>query len=239
MTIMWINIGQTISYHIYILYRLGEYSKSIKQSFSSIEMISLGWLKTMIGIGLFFGLIMLFVMIAGPAFKFQTFEAGKWIILAMVAAMFVISYLAIRQPEIFQLAIETRDFKKKYRTSGMSSQKSEELKQQVLDLMKNDKPFLNNLLSISDLALRLHAPIWYVSQVINEGFQMNFFDFINQYRVEEAKTLLSDSSKDHKTILEIAYEAGFNSKSTFNTAFKKYLKMTPSQFRKHISGKSA
>ena len=98
--------------------------------------------------------------------------------------------------------------------------------------MKNDKPFLDPALCLSDLASKLSIPPHHLSQVLNTCFNQNFFDFINSYRIKESKELLSIQAPIKKTILEIIYETGFNSKSVFNNAFKKYTGMTPSQFRK-------
>ncbi|MDX1667550.1 MAG: helix-turn-helix domain-containing protein, partial [Saprospiraceae bacterium] len=82
-----------------------------------------------------------------------------------------------------------------------------------------------------ELAEMLDLPAKTLSQVINESLDQHFFDFINQYRIEEAKRLLCLSKNSFTTILEVMYAAGFNSKSSFNTAFKKHTGTTPSQFR--------
>lgn len=238
-TDMWINILQSITYHIYILYLLKQYSRDIRESFSSIEKISLNWLKTMAVLGVAFGFFMLLTFAVGPMLDLPEFDSGVMITLAMIMMLFVISYLAIRQPEIFQVAVDAKTLRKKYQTSGLSSEKSKKLKKSLLQTMERDKPYLNSLLSINDLARKLEVPPWYVSQVINEKFNQNYFDFINKYRVAEAKKQLADPSKTHLSILDIAYDAGFNSKSTFNTAFKKYHNTTPSHFRKQKSQQSA
>ena len=232
---MWINIWQIIIYHIAIILMLKQYSENIKETFSSIEKISLKWLKNLVLWGIILGIIMLLLFTTGPLIKLQYFEATRWIVLVMIVLLFVISYLAIRQPEIFQLSIGEKELRKKYQTSGLSPGKAQELKKSLLDLMDREKPFLNSLLNINDLAKKLSVPPWYVSQVINETFNKNYFDFINGYRVEEARIHLTDSTKKHLSILEIAYDVGFNSKSTFNTAFKKYHNTTPSHFRRDFS----
>jgi YesN/AraC family two-component response regulator len=85
---------------------------------------------------------------------------------------------------------------------------------------------------LKTLAERLGVHYNYLSQIINEQFKQNFNDFINKYRIEEAKKILKTPSGSEKTILEIAYETGFYSKSVFNTAFKKFTGKTPSEFRK-------
>ena len=100
--------------------------------------------------------------------------------------------------------------------------------------MEHDKPFLNPAITINELAKRVEIPARSLSYIINKKYKINFFDFINQYRIQESKRLLSDASKIQPTILSVLYDAGFNSKSVFNTAFRKFEGMTPSQFRKQI-----
>jgi AraC-like DNA-binding protein len=75
----------------------------------------------------------------------------------------------------------------------------------------------------------------HLSQLINEGLNQNFFDFVNSYRIEEIKKQLHDPKLSHIKIEEIAFQNGFNSKSAFNTAFKKFTQTTPSQFRKEVN----
>jgi AraC-like DNA-binding protein len=77
-----------------------------------------------------------------------------------------------------------------------------------------------------------------VSQIINSEFGKNFYDFVNYYRVEECKKMLADNSYSSKTILEIAYECGFNSKSVFNNSFKKLTGKTPSDYKRDICTKN-
>ena len=69
----------------------------------------------------------------------------------------------------------------------------------------------------------------------NHNLNQHFFDFVNEYRIKKAMEILADASKNHLTVLEILYEVGFNSKSSFNTAFKKYTKQTPTEYRKQYS----
>ena len=85
------------------------------------------------------------------------------------------------------------------------------------------------------MAEQLRISTNYLSQVINEKFDKNFFDFINDYRVEEAKSMLADSTKAGLSIITIANDAGFNSKSSFYTAFNKHVGTTPSEFRKSLA----
>lgn len=102
----------------------------------------------------------------------------------------------------------------------------------LLRLMEAEKPHLNPNLTIAVLARKTGLPYYQLSMIINNQLNKNFFDFVNQYRIEEARRLLSEPSKITGTILQIAYDTGFNSKSSFNKAFKKYTGMTPTEFRR-------
>ena len=98
--------------------------------------------------------------------------------------------------------------------------------------MNEEKPYLEPTLSLQDLANKLGIPSRELSILINHHLSKHFFDFVNDFRIEHAKEILSDPAKQNLTILEILYEVGFNSKSSFNTAFKKVTGFTPTQFRK-------
>jgi AraC-like DNA-binding protein len=98
--------------------------------------------------------------------------------------------------------------------------------------MITEKPYLEETLSLQDLALQLDINAKHLSYLINQRLGRHFFDYINEYRIEESKKLLETSEL---TIQQIMYEVGFNSKSSFNTAFKKYTSITPSQFRKKFN----
>ncbi len=97
--------------------------------------------------------------------------------------------------------------------------------------MENDKPYLNPSLSLTGLANDLSIPHRELSQIINEEFGQHFYDFLNRYRVDESKRILKDPVNSKNTILEICYSVGFNSKSAFNTAFKKHTGITPTEFK--------
>lgn len=102
-------------------------------------------------------------------------------------------------------------------------------------MMEREKPFLANVLTLEQLAGRLDIPKRALSGIINRHYEKNFFEFINHYRVAEARRLLADPAMRDRTITEIMGAAGFNSKATFNTFFKKIEGQTPSQYRKRLS----
>lgn len=97
--------------------------------------------------------------------------------------------------------------------------------------MIEKKPFLANILTLDQLARQLEMPSRTLSNTINRQFKQNFFEFVNHYRVEEAKFLLADPQHKDKTMIDVMADCGFNSKATFNTFFKKLVGSTPSQYR--------
>lgn len=101
------------------------------------------------------------------------------------------------------------------------------------DFMLTEKPYLNPSLTIRDLAELIKMNSRELSVLINQHLNQHFFDFVNEYRIEEAKEILKNPKEKELTVLEILYQVGFNSKSSFNTAFKKHTGLTPTQFRKN------
>jgi AraC-like DNA-binding protein len=120
---------------------------------------------------------------------------------------------------------------KKYEKSALTPERSDAFLKRLLDLMEAEKPYTDGGLTLPRLAARLSVSTHHLSQVINERLGQSFNDFPNSYRVEEAKRRLADPSAEHFSLLAIAEEVGFNSKSSFNAAFKKPTGMTPSEFR--------
>ena len=110
-------------------------------------------------------------------------------------------------------------------------QEPEQLKN-LLQFMETEKPYLDDKLTLQKLAEQINLPEKQLSALINQHTGRHFFDFINEFRINDAKTLLKEQSK--LTVLEVLYEVGFNSKSSFYTAFKKETKLTPTDYRKSI-----
>jgi AraC-like DNA-binding protein len=124
---------------------------------------------------------------------------------------------------------------KKYEKSTLTKDRADRYVRRLVETMEKEKLYLDSDLTLQKLAQRLSIHPHHLSQIINERLNQNFFDFINSYRVEEAKKRLIDPSEKHFSIIAIAVEVGFNSKSAFNAVFKKYVNMTPSEWRKTYS----
>jgi AraC-like DNA-binding protein len=97
--------------------------------------------------------------------------------------------------------------------------------------MSEKEPYLDPSLTIQELANQINIPVRDLSVLINHHIDQHFFDFVNEYRIQKAMSILKNPSKKELTVLEILYEVGFNSKSSFNTSFKKYTNLTPTAYR--------
>ncbi|NJK95779.1 MAG: AraC family transcriptional regulator [Bacteroidales bacterium] len=97
-------------------------------------------------------------------------------------------------------------------------------------MMNDKKPYLEPKLTLNALAAELNISVNYLSQLINQYQGKNFYDFVNGFRIEEFKSRVLSPKNQHLTILALAFDSGFNSKSSFNLAFKKHTGLTPSEF---------
>jgi len=119
----------------------------------------------------------------------------------------------------------------RYKSSGLTVEDAIRYKSILIDYMSRNELHKDHSISLGKLAKSLSMTPHSLSQVINEQFSSNFNDFINSYRVEDAKKMLMDPERRNFTIASIAYDSGFNTLSAFNVAFKKFTGVTPSQFR--------
>jgi len=119
-----------------------------------------------------------------------------------------------------------------YEKSGLTQVQAEALGQQLVRLMEEDQLFKRSQLTLQELADEMSISAHNLSEVINTQMRQNFYDFVNGYRVEEVKRRLRDPQSRHLTILALAEESGFNSKSAFNALFKKHTGQTPSHYRR-------
>lgn len=123
----------------------------------------------------------------------------------------------------------------KYKNSNLTDELITRYKMKLIHSMETEQLFLNGKLSIHDVSENLNIPRQYISEVLNVHMNTSFQDFINKYRVEEFIERLQNDQNDHFTLLGIATEVGFNSKSSFNAIFKKFKGLTPTQYKKKMS----
>lgn len=235
----WIYLVSLIIYihiicYLWLAWRiLLKYQSIIKDKFSTIDEINLEWLSFMIKA---FAVITVIAMIHNivPIFGNVFFRYASLILLLIVTFLFINRVLvkALNQPAVFS-GIELEETEK-YASSNLQNAAIENYKAQLEKLMQDEKLYLNTELTSQDLAEQLNISSKALSQVINQGFNKSFFDFVNTYRCEEVKEILQGPDKKI-TIIEAMYKSGFNSKSSFNKEFKKLIGQTPSEFKKSNS----
>jgi AraC-like DNA-binding protein len=204
------------------------------------KVITLNWLK-IISISFYAAYFILFILgglnMIGNYIPFDPY----FIIFGFIAIFsFVFSFYGIKQPVIFGDQVKVEDDEKrepeKYSRSGLREEQADEYLKSLLSYMEQNKSYLDRDLNIHDLSSQTSIPRHYITQVLNEKYGRNFFTFINEYRVKEVLERFSDPRFDHYTILAIAYDAGFNSKTTFNAIFKTQTGQTPSAYREKLTG---
>jgi AraC-like DNA-binding protein len=131
------------------------------------------------------------------------------------------------------LKIEGKPTSLKYKKSSLDSKLKKLYLKKLLNHLENDEPYLNSSITLTEIARNLHISSNYLSQVINELMNTNYYQLINRYRIKHAIKLMSKNTKK-VTILEIVYMVGFNSRSAFYSAFKQEMGMTPNQYQKKI-----
>lgn len=197
----------------------------------TLEKIKLRWLQRLLtGFGCLWGAWFLYTI----AIIFGTdyyIELDYFVTGSASLVIYLIGYTTFHQPEIISDGLVVKHAPK-YERSTLDSEQAKSYAKMLLAIMEVEKPFTKSDLKLQDLAQRLSISPHHLSQILNEKLQQNFNDFINRYRIEEAKRRLADPHESNTTILEIAYDVGFNNKASFNSAFKKYLGLTPTQFKR-------
>jgi AraC-like DNA-binding protein len=239
------TIPLSISGIIYIVITnilLYKHKKRILNQFSNQEKINLNWLRF-----LFYGM--------GVTWMIIIFGGSDKLIFSMSSVFLIfIGYFGIKQVGIFtdypvelpenetitvmienRFVSETSVEKKKYAKSGLNEDTANVLHQQLKNLMETERLFIEPELTLTDLATRLNVHPNYLSQVINELEGVNFYDYINTLRIEEFKRLVLLPQNQKYTLLALAYECGFNSKTAFNRFFKKATDLSPSEYLKTLS----
>lgn len=223
---------QYVIYTITCLFLLHRYRNNIKNYYSSLKTINLSWLTYVLYTFTIWRVLFLIQLHhLWPVDVISESALDLLIDLGFLVFVMVLIFKALIQPEIF---LDSENIQQKARKFQLPEGKKETYLEQLLKYMQTSKPFLDSNISIKELAEQVDIPSYYLSYIINECLHQNFFDFINTYRIKESQQLIDQHINDKTTILEIIYESGFNSKSVFNTAFKKHTGQTPSEYKKKL-----
>ena len=160
--------------------------------------------------------------------------------------IFLLGYFGLRQGHIALVDLQKTESptskrehattiqQKKYQRSGLKANEAKAHYERLTQHMASHKPYLRSRLTLQDLAEEVNIPTNHLSQVINEQLGQTFYDFINKHRVKEFKQRVSQPGAKHYTLISIAYDSGFNAKSSFNRIFKKFEGCTPTQYMKRM-----
>lgn len=223
-------VVQFIHMFVYLLISYREtqqYERALKSVYSKVDTTIILWLKTL---NIFLMAVVIFVTVfLAIYFVYHTYnrELDYVYVIPMAILTYIISY---KLAGVEWTASAPPDEKKKYERTVLKPEASLRIRKQLEDLMRDLKPYLNNELRLQDLSDELNVPAYQLSQVINDQLAVTFFDYINKHRVEEAKRLIEN--EPGLTLLEIAFKAGFNNKTSFNNSFKKFTTHTAVDFRK-------
>jgi len=227
-------------YLIWFCRLLKSYRSTLLSSVSNTERINLHWLSVLFYLWLASVIIFtpLGVMavvtnaISLPVIQFL-YEGSN------VAFLFIFGYYGFRQTTALVNTIPAEELSGGYSRSGLSVSDAKKYHERLLALMNNEKPYLQGELSAGELARLLGISTNHLSQVLTQEQRQNFFDFVNSYRVEAVIDRMKDPASRNVTLLAIALDSGFNSKTSFNTIFKKTTGQTPSQYYKVVAQNQA
>ncbi len=216
------------------------YQSLFESEVSNPENVNIGWvryfMRVFVCITLFFVLVLVNLVHHGDMSGISRLAA-----LMLAGSILALGYKGILQNEIFHVPNNGRTNAPTPPANTGSptanpapitepKKPDQALIDRLLHYMDAEKPYLDPELTLSGLALRVGMGRSLLSQVINEGVGDNFYNFVNRYRVEQVKRFMADPTMQHFSLLGLALEAGFKSKSTFNLIFKRFTGLTPSEY---------
>ena len=220
------------SYSIFSIKVIREHRKSIKDSFSfESSKITLNWLSQVAIIFIATYVVLILNILTGNIAQ-EVMSTSHYIpAFGLTFFCFSLSYYGFDQPLIFKKTNTPEEFDRLH----LPSNKREDYLIKLIDFMEREKPYLNSELTINTLAEDMKLPRHYISDILKQDLNKNFFMLINEYRIDEVKQRLLSEGFKNDSVLQIALNSGFNSKSSFNAIFKQYTGTTPTEYRKRIN----
>jgi AraC-like DNA-binding protein len=224
----------TQGYFIWGLLLLRSYNLRIRHYFSEISEINLAWLRILLSICIVFYAGNSLLYITDYIFNIFSYHALQTIGYAYASLfILVLGYRGYRQGHVFSSRVVDQEMSLPEKTISSHASGNEEEKAFILrliDYMEKEKPHVKPELTLSALAAMLGESPDRLSSVLNGTLGKNFFDFVNHYRIEEFKSICREGLEKNYTIMGMAWDAGFNSKATFNRVFKKMTGLTPGEY---------
>ena len=235
-----------VAYSVATFVYLRRHARDVENSYSNTERVNLHWLLWLAGAAAAIWLLAVATGIVGRVPKAFPPHTANLVALAIVLLVYAIGYKGLSQPEIYryddpapipprETSAPSASGDARYERSGLTVADAARLKAKLLMLMTTAHPYRDPDLTLADLAEQLHTTPHKLSEVLNGELEQTFYDFINGYRVSDVRQRLVESGSKHLSVLALAMDAGFASKSTFNQVFKKLTGQTPSSYRKALS----
>ena len=229
-------------YFVLTLKLFKKHDINVFNNFSSTDNnINLKWLrKLVIVFGIIWTALIIITVIHHVFNLFSMVFCTDSLFLSLSVFVILIGYFGLKQNVIFENELELElqpaidEEKIKYSGSTLKEDEATKYAEQLAEYMLMERPYLNPELTLTQLASDLDITTHHLSQIINEQFKLNFFEYINQFRVEEVKSRISNPEFENYSFLGIALDSGFNSKSSFNRIFKKFTNQTPTQYKSSL-----
>lgn len=227
-SIFFVQFLHVLGYMIASTIFITRVEKDLKQQYSNLDEVAIKWHKVFLGASAFVLLCVSFIILYQFFSQDYRRMADYFYVIPMSFTLYLLHYYAIKYPNLIfkNSVVEPLE---KYEKSSLGTSASSEYAEKLKALIESRKLYLQRELGLSDLAREMGVSTHHLSQSINEILNLNFYELINQYRVEEAKSKIKEEAD--KPLLQVAYEVGFNNKASFNNAFKKHAGMTPSKYR--------
>ena len=227
---------QALVYLILIIKSILKYKKELPENFANFEGVKLNWLIFLLVF--YFTIATIQESLGYIDNLFYDINARIWYNIFILFTILFIGISGLIQKETFNNE-ETgkgenkeNQPKEKYKSSTLKDELKQELSIKLKKYLEEEKPYLNKDFKLNDLSIKLGTNRQYLSQIINETYNKNFYTLINEYRINEAIEMFSKQKHKNLTINGVANSVGFNSKSTFNSLFKKFTGKTPTQYIK-------
>lgn len=227
---MLLGYSSQLLYNAFAVQAYWQYRERIKQHFSNTYKVELNWIRNFLIAYISLFAVQFIIDVIDTQIVSLHWTQNWW---GHLAGALVMLYVGIKGyftdlSKLYELTFGIK--KEEVVQTDTERQKLEEQKVELLEHLETSKPYLNPELTLADLARAINTTTSNLSKTINAGFDKNFKDFINEYRIEAVKEKLKNGETEQLTLLAIAFDCGFNSKATFNRTFKKFTNRTPSQF---------
>jgi len=232
MALFYILYLQIFCYGVISTNLLRSHAKSTLQIFAGDRKQSLLWLYYLCAAYFLMWVVDMLTTSLNLLGKGPGLDVYQYYLLLESVLVITMAIFAIKQPKIlYPMIIAANIENKKYYTSQFGAEVSSQLKIQLDSIMEEQQPVLDSELNLQLLADTLCISSHELSQLLNQTYGLNFYDFVNRARVDITRKMLREEKFNHQPIMDIAFQAGFTNKTTFNRAFKKHTGETPSVYR--------